>query len=145
MTVKVVAVESQSDFAICMAIRMEVFIREQAVTLEEEMDGKDNEASHYLVFVDGKPAATARMRIENGIAKMERVAVRVPFRRTGIGRVLMERMIADAKKNSKLKEAKLGAQRQAIPFYESLGFEAYGEEYTDARIPHRLMKRELAD
>ena len=109
------------------------------------LDGLDAEATHYLAFVDGKPAGTARMRIVQGAAKMERVAVRAPYRRSGVGRALMEKMIEESKQRPQLKEAKLGAQLQAIPFYESLGFTPYGEEYMDARIPHRHMTRKLAN
>ena len=44
------------------------------------------------------------------------------------------------RKGEKVKGVKLGAQVRAIGFYEALGFEAYGPEYLDARIPHRDMR-----
>lgn len=47
-----------------------------------------------------------------------------------------------AKKNNG-KRMILGAQTQAIPFYESLGYTVFGEEYLDAGIKHFDMEKEF--
>lgn len=136
-------VTDAADFAICMAIRMEVFVREQNVPLDEEMDEFDATATHYLARVDGQPAATARTRVIDGTGKIERVAVRAPQRGTGVGRELMEHLIARLRNHPQVKQLKLSSQTQALPFYEKLGFEVTGEEYMEAGIPHRMMQRAL--
>lgn len=143
MSLNIKPAKDESDFAICMAIRMEVFMREQGVPLEEEMDGKDNEAQHYLATLNGAPVGTGRLRIEGNVAKLERIAVRKAYRGQGVGTALIDHMMEAAKKNRKLKLAKLGAQVQALPFYEKLGFEICSEEYLDANIPHKTMQRKL--
>lgn len=119
-------------------IRTEVFVQEQGVTQEEEYDGKDAVCSHYLAFFNGNPVGTARVRYLENKAKIERVAVLKNNRGYGIGKALMVYIIDDI---SGVKEIVLSSQTSAIKFYEGLGFETFGDEYYDARIPHRDMRR----
>lgn len=133
-------VKDGSDFAICMAIRMEVFVREQQVPIDLEMDAFDQAATHYLATLDGAPAATARTRVEDdGTARIERVAVRQLQRGKGIGAELMQHLIARLRNHPKVKRIAISAQMQALPFYEKLGFVAEGNVYDEASIPHRKM------
>ena len=62
MSITIREMKDGSDFAICMAIRMEVFVREQGVPLDIEMDAHDATSTHYIAALDGAPAATARTR-----------------------------------------------------------------------------------
>lgn len=129
-----------SDFAICMAIRMEVFVREQGVPLDDEMDEHDQSATHYLAQRDGAPVATARTRVlADGTAKIERVAVRANARGSGVGRQLMEHCIARLRNHPQTQRIAITAQTQALPFYEKLGFVAEGAEFMEAGIPHYAM------
>jgi len=57
-------------------IRREVFIEEQGVPEEVEMDGRDDEAVHVLASVDGEPAGCGRLMFSGSVAKSGRVAVR---------------------------------------------------------------------
>lgn len=141
--IKIIKVSSEKQMEDCFHIRTVVFIHEQNVPVQEEIDGLDKQADHYLLSADEKPVATARVRIQDGMAKIERVAVLKNQRGLNIGRRLMEFIMADILKNSDIKILKLGAQIQAIVFYEKLGFESYGEEYFDANIRHNWMKKEL--
>jgi len=140
--VEVQQVKNDSDFAICMAIRMEVFVFEQGVAAEEEWDAHDKEAVHFFARVDGKPAATARLRELDGIAKLERMAVRAAFRGKGVGDALLN-FVMDHARSMGLKRAKLSAQTHALEFYEKLGFEIVSDEYIEAGIPHKAMERDL--
>ena len=63
------------DLAACHAIRRVVFIDEQAVPEELEMDDLDGEAIHLLATVDGRPAGTARLLLRDEVGKIGRVAV----------------------------------------------------------------------
>ena len=128
----------------CLHIRTLVFIEEQKVPVEEEIDGRDPEADHYLLSVDGTAAATARVRHLDEIAKIERVAVLKDYRGRDLGKYLMEFIMDDIRNSPTIRTLKLGAQVQVIPFYEKLGFECYGAEFLDAGIRHRWMKRPLA-
>lgn len=133
-------VKDPADFAICMAIRMEVFVREQQVPLDEEMDEHDATATHYVVQLDGSPVATARTRVlADGTAKIERVAVRAPHRGSGVGRQLMEHLITRLRNHPQIRTIVISAQTHALAFYEKLGFTLQGEGYMDAGIPHFSM------
>jgi len=137
-------VTSEDDLKRCLHIRTVVFVEEQNVPVEEEIDGLDPQADHYLLSVAGQAAATARVRYPDNVAKIERVAVFKGNRGLNIGKRLMEFIMDDICKKPAITYMKLGAQVQVIPFYEKLGFVCYGEEFLDAGIRHRWMKRDLA-
>ena len=127
----------------CWTIRRRVFIEEQLVTEREEIDGLDPECRHFLVEEDGLKVGTARLRDWGpGIAKAERVAVLPEYRGLGLGQLLMEGLETEARQRG-CTEVRLGAQVSAISFYERLGYQVEGEEFLDARIPHRWMRRKL--
>ncbi len=130
------------DLATCLAIRRVVFIEEQGVSLADEVDGRDGEAEHLLARLDGQPVGTARMLVAGEAGKIGRVAVLEGARGKGIGATLIRAAVARLRERG-LKVAKLGAQTQALGFYEGLGFTAFGPVYDDAGILHRDMKLEL--
>lgn len=136
------------DLAACRALRRAVFIDEQGVPEALEWDGLDAVARHFLALESAlasePPVAlgTARMRIVDGLAKAERVAVRRDARTRGVGRRLM-RAIEDHARERGLPAIVLHAQVAAIPFYERLGYRAHGEIFLDAGIDHREMIKSL--
>ncbi len=131
-----------NDFPACAAIRRRVFIEEQNVPEELELDELDATAVHLLAVQDGRPVGTARLLIEGESAKIGRVAVLPEMRGTRAGAALM-RAALDELRARGVTKAKLGAQTHAIGFYEKLGFTVHGPEYDDAGIPHRDMSRSL--
>ena len=130
------------DLDTCRALRRTVFIDEQGVTEAEEWDGRDAEAMHLLGWIDDRAVATARIFLEGETGKIGRVCVLAEARGTGAGAAIMRGAIA-ALRDQGARYAKLSAQTHALPFYEKLGFAAYGPEYPDAGIPHRDMVLEL--
>ena len=127
----------------CYDIRKAVFVEEQAVPLELEMDEYDDVAVHFLMRdAEGTPLATARLLDKHGLAKIGRVAVLKDARGLGLGLTLMQFVVNEARRRG-FTEAVLDSQTYAIPFYERLGFMAEGEEFDDAGIPHFLMRRKL--
>ncbi len=131
------------DLAACHAIRRVVFIDEQAVPEELEMDDLDGEAIHLLATVDGRPAGTARLLLRDEVGKIGRVAVLADRRGTGLGAALIRAALDELRAVPGVTTAKLGAQVHALGFYERLGFTAFGPVYDDAGIPHRDMTRPL--
>ena len=123
------------------AIRRAVFIDEQQITEEEEWDDLDQVAIHFVGVDAGEDIATGRMAVADGIAKLQRIAVLKHARGRNLGLDLIKAMMDVAEQDGNVEIFKLSAQSYAIPFYERLGFEAYGDEYDDAGIPHRDMKR----
>jgi predicted GNAT family N-acyltransferase len=144
---KIVVVQNQADLDECLAIRREVFVDEQGVSEEEEIDEQDvvGVGHHVLVMDDhGRPAATARyQRYENDTAKIQRVAVRKEFRKGGFGRAVMK-AIEDLALQNGFHRAVLDAQCHAEGFYTKLGYQTVSSEpFLDAGILHVKMKRSL--
>ncbi|WP_421857546.1 GNAT family N-acetyltransferase [Oricola sp.] len=125
----------------CLEIRDIVFIREQGVAPDLERDGLEGECLHFLAFVDGKPVATARVRLLDEVCKFQRVAVLKEVRGKRIGDALMRYMMTELGQDDAAgRDYFLSSQASAIPFYEKLGFGICSDEYMEAGIPHRDMR-----
>lgn len=131
-----------SDLTAPLAIRAEVFIGEQGVSLAEEVDGDDPACLHWLASDAEGPVATLRVRPKGAAAKIQRVAVLRRARGKGVGAALMRHVMAELASDG-FDTAVLGAQTDAIRFYQALGFTAHGPVYVDAGIPHRDMRIDL--
>lgn len=118
------------------AIRRKVFVEEQGVPVEEEIDELDPSALHWIAYGPKNVAmATARMLPDGQIGRM---AVLKEYRQRGVGSSLMRNMIRYAIREG-MEQLFLSAQVHAVPFYEGFGFIAEGDSYMDAGIPHRAM------
>ena len=133
------AISVTNNHEACFALRHQVFVDEQGVPVEEELDELDAEATHILATKDGVPVGTARVVYQDEIAKIGRVCVLKSTRGTGLGADLINAAVQLAKDKSGITKAKLGAQLHALGFYEKLGFSVYGPVYLDAGIEHRDM------
>lgn len=119
------------------SVRREVFVLEQGVSEEEEIDEHDAVAWHFLARdSSGAPIGTSRL-LPSG--RIGRVAVLSSWRGKGVGRALVLEVLL-ASRELGLPQAHLHAQVQTIPFYESLGFRVCGEEFDEAGIAHRAME-----
>lgn len=136
---KIKQASTQYDFFSLMQIRCKVFMCEQNVNPLIELDDEDKTCVHYLLEDHDTAIATCRVLIHNDIWHLGRIAVLKEYRNQHYGSKLINHMIALAKEN-KVKKIELGAQVQAIPFYESLGFKAYGDIFMDADIEHKEME-----
>lgn len=125
-------------------IRTEVFCDEQRVPLELEMDEWDCSALHVLALDGTEAVGCGRIIFHGDQAHIGRVAVIKQYRRKGIGKTLMLALI-EICINKKSQSIFLHSQLHAIPFYESLGFEACGDIFLDAGIEHREMKLKTID
>ena len=121
------------------AIRYEVFVDEQNVPVDLEIDGLDGKAKHALAFIDGVPIGTGRILNDGHIG---RVAVLKNYRGLGIGKLIMKELIKCAQDMS-LEKVWLSSQWHAHSFYLDLGFVCVGEIYKEAGIDHIRMYRAL--
>jgi predicted GNAT family N-acyltransferase len=136
--VHVKQISSEEAKAQAFAIRMRVFVREQGVAPEIELDRDDRRAIHFLATVDGKAVGTARIVMRRGSAKIGRMAVLKQFRCRGVGANLLRRAVAVAR-HLGARKIYLHAQVAVIGFYEELGFVCAGPIFHEAGIPHRKM------
>lgn len=131
------------DIAACHLIRKLVFVDEQGIALAEDIDGLDDQATHFLAVENGTPVGTARVLEKGSTGKIGRLAVLKPHRSKGIGAAIIRAALHDLAARPHIREARLGAQIEAIPFYEALGFTPEGDEFLDAGLPHQEMVRRL--
>ncbi len=140
-------------FAASLALREEVFCEEQGVPPELERDALDGVATHVVLLEEPadegvaaasppRAVATARVLVEDTVAKVQRVAVARARRGTGLGRRIMEAAEELARQAGAAK-ARLASQVTAIPFYERLGYRARGPVFQDAGLDHRWMDKAL--
>ena len=143
----VTRIETLEELADALEIRRAVFIDEQHVPEDEEIDHFDDDPTtvedcvHMLVRLDGAPIATGRLLLDEPPeerAHVGRVAVLIEQRRTGADRVVMEALQDEARRLGR-PGTTLDAQLHAMPFYDRLGYEARGEVFLDAGIEHRWM------
>jgi predicted GNAT family N-acyltransferase len=127
------------EFGHCFRIRLEVFVEEQNVPVEEERDAYDETALHFLAAMNGTALGTARVILKDGgaTAKISRVAVSQSARKLGVGAALMRHI----EHSIGATRFVLDAQVHAMPFYQRLGYAAYGDKFMEAGIPHRHMQK----
>ncbi|WP_397606771.1 GNAT family N-acetyltransferase [Silanimonas sp.] len=128
------------DFADLRAVREPVFVIEQQVPIEEEWDELDPQCRHVIARdAANRPIGTGRLTPERKIGRM---AVLAEWRGKGVGDALMEALMDEARALG-WPEVSLNSQTHAMPFYARHGFEAFGEEFMEAGIPHRKMRKAL--
>ena len=120
-------------------IREQVFIVEQKVPPELEVDEQDPLSRHVLLFSEATPVATGRLTADGHIG---RVAVLRSHRHQGYGTQIILKLEQLARVAG-LKKVGLAAQLQALSFYENLGYHAVSEIFMDAGIEHRQMVKLL--
>ena len=124
-------------------IRTHVFVEEQHVPANLEVDADEGKATYFVVYDAGLPVATARILPEGTGYHVQRVAVEKAYRKHGLGTMVLNAIIAYAREQN-VAFLKLGAQLQAIGFYKTLGFQLTDQpEFLDAGIRHREMQLQL--
>ncbi|KRM84554.1 GNAT family N-acetyltransferase [Liquorilactobacillus vini] len=133
---------SATCYQAALMIRQQVFVKEQHVAPELEIENED-QAKYYVGYLDSAPAATARVieQVDGGW-HIQRVATLKKFRRQGLARQILNFIEAKAKKAG-IPYLTLGAQDQAQGFYLKLGYSVIGDGFLDAGIKHHRMEKKL--
>src|SRR5690242_13894316 len=122
------------------SVREIVFVLEQRVPRELEVDDDDPRSVHVLARApDGTPIGTGRLTPTGRIGRM---AVMADWRGNGVGTMLL-RALLDQARARRMSEVVLHAQRDAVAFYLDYGFAVVGDEFEEAGIPHVRMHRAL--
>ncbi|MDR0271015.1 GNAT family N-acetyltransferase [Paenibacillus sp.] len=150
MAAEIINVTTQEQLQHGLAIRKKVFVEEQNVPLDLEIDEFDviSDDVHHILVQDekGEYVATGRLiYYNNDTAKMQRIAVLKDYRQGGYGRILMLALENRANELG-LTYSILDAQCQAERFYAKQGYETISKEpFDDAGIPHVRMKKTLKE
>lgn len=138
----VIDVTTFEQLEVAYHIRYLVFVVEQGCPIQDEYDQYESVASHILVYDNENPIGTARWRVVDGVAKLERICVLEAHRKSGVGKLIVSALEERARKRG-LKQSKLHGQKQAEGFYHRLSYVTNSEPFIEDGIPHVVMVKEL--
>jgi ElaA protein len=144
LSAEVRRIRDRAELDAALAVREEVFIVEQGVTVEGDRDGRDDEALQLIAEdAEGAIIGTCRVLLEpDGTARFGRLAVLGAHRRRGIAAALL----AEAEREARAAGARtmrLHAQTDALRLYENAAYEPRGERFTEEGIEHLTMEKRL--
>jgi predicted GNAT family N-acyltransferase len=135
-------VRGREEMRAALALRHDVFCREQGVPEYEELDGRDSDGIHLVAVADDVVVGTCRLLQVGTTVQFSRLAVRVDARRHGIATKLLE--LADAETGALgARRLVLHAQTYARELYEQAGYRARGRTFIEAGIEHIAMEKVL--
>jgi predicted GNAT family N-acyltransferase len=140
-------ITTENDLKIAFHIRKEVFVDEQGFALEFEFDEFDTLnalSEHILVYYNEKPVGTGRLRVVDGLGKLERICILEPYRKFGLGKIILKTLEEIAKEQG-ITQVKLHGQTQAEGFYKKLGYRTSSDVFMEDGGPHLLMIKELVN
>jgi len=123
-------------------VRKKVFVEEQNVPIEIELDEYEDFAEHVVLYDDHQPVGAGRFRVISDTGKLERICVLPQYRGKGAGNIILETLEKLAAEKG-LKKIKLNAQTQAENFYKKHGYQTVSDIFMDAGIPHVTMEKTL--
>ena len=133
-------IKDQSDKTKAFEIRNLVFCEEQNVSKEIEFDGLDQFCNHYLAKINELPIGTARVReLKKGTFKIERMAVLMRYRKKGVGKAIIKKILKHYLNLNNINKLILNSQIEAKDFYKKFGFVEIGKEFVEANIRHQKM------
>lgn len=137
--------DTMSDIYLdALRIRHEVFVDEQNVPLDFEVDKDEAYSIHFVLYItEHQPVATVRLLpLEETIVKLQRMAVLPNYRGQHYGEKLIDEVERFAKEQE-FATIELSAQLTSEGFYKKLGYQSYGEVFLDANIDHIHMRKDL--
>jgi predicted GNAT family N-acyltransferase len=136
-------VETETELEAAIDIRFRVFVAEQHVPPEEELDEEDAGATHVIALQHGSTVGTGRLLVrDSAIAVIGRMAVDQSWRRRGVGGLILDFLEEEARAQG-LRRSVLHAQEYVKSFYAAHGYLEHGEPFDEVNIPHIEMRKEL--
>ncbi|KIL47439.1 GNAT family N-acetyltransferase [Jeotgalibacillus campisalis] len=139
---QIVHVSTDKEKEDALFVRKQVFVDEQQVPIEDEIDHYDPESDHFVLYEQNSPVGAGRFRLVEESGKIERICVLSSHRGTGAGAAIMQGIEAFAE-NKGIQTLRLNAQSHALSFYEKLGYHITSDEFLDAGIPHKSMVKKI--
>lgn len=143
MSITARLVQNQEDRDAVFEVRRSVFVDEQGVPAANEYDEFEDTAQHLLALSGQVPVGAGRLRVVDGVAKLERICILADYRKLGIGKIIVEAMEQAAAAQG-LASAKLNAQTHAEGFYSKLGYRTVSDIFFEEGMPHVTMTKQLA-
>lgn len=140
MIIKIANTKTEINDA--MVVRKHVFVEEQQVPLDIELDEYDETAIHFVGYLNDEPVCASRLRIINNCGKLERICVLKRYRGNGYG-VQVIKAMEEKLLQKNVSISKLNAQVQAVDFYKKLGYDVISKPFTEANILHVTMEKQL--
>ena len=141
LTVKLVETEEEMEGAL--SVRFRVFVAEQHVPPDEELDEEDAGDTHVISLHHGSTVGTGRLLARDpAIAVIGRMAVDQSWRRRGVGGLILDFLEEEARAQG-LRRSVLHAQEYVKSFYAAHGYLEHGEPFDEVNIPHIEMRKEL--
>ena len=135
--------ERVAELEAAISLRFQVFVAEQSIAPEEELDEADAAATHAVALHQGKVVGTGRLvGTDATTVQIGRMAVDAAWRRRGIGGRILEFL----EETARAQGARLGvlhAQEYVKEFYVARGYREHGETFLEVNIPHVEMRKEL--
>lgn len=138
--VAVAGTDKERDDAL--AVRIAVFVDEQGIPREEELDEYDEGAVHCVAYEGGEAVGAGRLVLLDGYGKIGRMATLAEYRGRGVGAGVL-RTLEDEGAVRGVREFRLSAQVTARRFYERAGYAATGDIYDEVGIPHVAMTKTI--
>ena len=136
-------VETEAEMEAAIGVRFRVFVSEQSVPPEEELDEADATATHVIALYRDQVVGTGRLlHLEGGDAQIGRMAVDQTWRRRGIGGQILLYLEEEARARG-LRLSILHAQEYVKSFYAAHGYREHGVTFLEVDIPHIEMRKEL--
>ena len=133
-----IRIATETDKREVLNLRLEVFVNEQNVPPEIELDSYDQNALHIIALEQGSTVGCARVIFSQNEAHIGRLAVKKEYRGKHIGLEICKFIIEYCSKIG-YKNIWLNSQLHAIDFYKKLNFKPQGEIFTEAGIEHIKM------
>ncbi len=142
-TIVVKQVESEAEMESAVAVRFRVFVSEQSIPPEEELDEADATATHSIALHGGRVVGAGRLVLrEDGYAQIGRMAVDKEWRRRGVGSLILGFLEESARAQGRT-QSLLHAQEYVKSFYAAHGYREHGEVFLEVEIPHLEMRKQL--
>jgi predicted GNAT family N-acyltransferase len=135
--------EEDTNLEAAIRLRFQVFVGEQSVPPEEEMDEADAGATHAVALHQGQVVGTGRIvGMDATTAQIGRMAVDATWRRQGIGGRILE-FLEETARAEGASVVVLHAQEYVKSFYAAHGYRVHGETFLEVNMPHVEMRKTL--
>ncbi len=141
--VEVKLVETGRELEAAIAVRFRVFVSEQSIPAEEELDQADATATHAIALHQNRVVGTGRLlKKDSDTAVIGRMAVDLEWRRQGVGGLILEHL-EEVARSLGMSQSVLHAQEYVKDFYAAHGYVEQGDVFLEVGIPHIEMRKEL--